>query len=724
MSELSDTDAIRKASRATAVLQTFAVVLLLGLAVVFALISNRYSSLQDGIRENALWSIYQLDRETRKLHETMHDLTTRRDYAPDSLRPALLRYDILYSRMAILNNGDFDRKFGGDRDAAPLLSSIQSSITAIEPVFNEIAAAGSTSEASFQAAKVHVIRLMANTEDLLLYANSAVSLDRAENRSQLLSLQVKSGLLVILLVVCVGVLVHLLRRQLQSVRAAGSKLKAMTGDLEVAYRAVESANQAKSQFLATMSHEVRTPLNAILGTAELLDLSDIPAAAHHSVGTIRRSGEALLEIINEILDYGKIENGMLEIEARPTAIRSVACSALGIVQDRARENRNLLQFEIDEDAVFPVILCDPTRLRQVLLNLLSNACKFTSDGVITLRISQFQTDGGDRMRFEISDTGIGIDEDGIGKLFQPFSQVDASINRRFGGTGLGLTICRQIVERLSGKIGVSSIPGKGSIFWFEIPATAVEPEVGASDVATTGPRELPQLKVLLVEDNKVNQDVAKGFLLRLGQHVTVAGDGLEAVREVSEGDFDLVLMDMQMPVVDGLEATRMIRALPGLARLRIIAMTANASDDDRRLCADAGMDGFQSKPITMATLRKIVLETDTVAPRPRTVVQEETGFEARRLELVEALGDDGFRELLSDFFEDAEKLLAQIKTAANEGDVKRTARLLHSLRGASANLGFTGVVSSCMALEASGLAATELDGLAATFHEQRRRIAA
>ncbi|MFN7102393.1 MAG: hypothetical protein ACK4N1_07170, partial [Pseudorhizobium sp.] len=192
MSGLSDTDAIRKASRATAVLQTFSVVLLLGLAVVFALISNRYSSLQDGIRENALWSIYQLDRETRKLHETMHDLATRRDYAPESLRPAMLHYDILYSRMTILNNGDFDRKFGGDRDAAPLLASIQASIVTIEPVFNEIAATGSTSEAAFQAAKGQVIRLMADTEDLLLYANSAVSLDRAENRSQLLSLQIKS----------------------------------------------------------------------------------------------------------------------------------------------------------------------------------------------------------------------------------------------------------------------------------------------------------------------------------------------------------------------------------------------------------------------------------------------------------------------------------------------------------------------------------------------------
>ncbi|MFN7104703.1 MAG: ATP-binding protein, partial [Pseudorhizobium sp.] len=473
-----------------------------------------------------------------------------------------------------------------------------------------------------------------------------------------------------------------------------------------------------------LSGSGKRQLNAILGTAELLDLSDIPAAAHHSVGTIRRSGEALLEIINEILDYGKIENGMLEIEARPTVIRSVACSALGIVQDRARENRNLLQFEIDEDTVFPAILCDPTRLRQVLLNLLSNACKFTSDGVVTLRISQHQANGGDWMRFEISDTGIGIDEDGIGKLFQPFSQVDASINRRFGGTGLGLTICRQIVERLSGTIGVSSTTGEGSIFWFEIPATAAEPEAGAGDVAATEPRALPQLKVLLVEDNRVNQDVAKGFLLRLGQTVTVASDGLEAVREVRQGEFDLVLMDMQMPVVDGLEATRMIRALPEREGLRIIAMTANASDDDRRLCADAGMDGFQSKPITMATLRKLVLETGSLEPRPRTLVQEETGFEARRLELVEALGDDGFSELLSGFLKDAETLLADIATAANGGDAERTKQLLHSLRGASANLGFTEVVSSCVALEASGLAATEVDGLAATFNEQRRRIAA
>lgn len=714
---LPGSEVIRRASKATVLLQAFAGVLLIGLAIMFGVIANRYSSLQDGIRENALWSLYQLDREARKLHESVHVAAIEGLGSAEALSRTSQRYDILYSRMSILEEGNFDRRFGGERDTGPMIAEIDRTIRELEPAFDAINDEGTVTAQTLRRIDTLLEPLISRTEALLIYANNAVSADRADARAGLLSLQIKSAGLVALLVASVGCLVFLLRRQLRNVRAAGFSLEFMAQELKKACLAAEAGNRAKSQFMATIGHEIRTPLNAILGTAELLQLSALPKGVGDGVANIRRSGQALLEIINEILDYARMEQGKLTVAAQPMVVEDTVRPALDMLRDRAAENRNEIRLALPEKSRLPVILSDPTRVRQVVLNLLSNAIKFTADGIITLRLSEIRRDDADRLRIEVSDTGIGIDEEGLGKLFQPFSQVDATIGRRFGGTGLGLAICKEIVESLGGVIGVRSLKGHGSVFWFELPAVAAEAPLAE---APEEPAALPRRRILLVEDNRVNQEVAAGFLRHLGQTVAVAGDGLEAVRQAEAADFDLVLMDMQMPNLDGVAATGLIRQIAGpRGRVPIIAMTANASEDDRRRCEEAGMNGFQSKPVSMAKLREAIA---THAAPPATSA-ERRDFDRRRGEIVEALGEEGFAELLDSFFDDACALLKDLHASLAGNDGNRD-RLLHTLKGAAASIGFRELAAACQEARDRQLTPADIRDLETTINACKSRSTA
>lgn len=372
--------------------------------------------------------------------------------------------------------------------------------------------------------------------------------------------------------------------------------------LEAALHDAKSANEAKSAFLATMSHEVRTPLTGILGIVSLIKHTQLSKKQRDYIDTIQYSGDTLLALLNDLLDITKIETGKLDLENLTFNTRRFVSSVVDLMKSRAEEKGVVFDFRIAPD-VPEHIEADPTRLRQVLLNLVSNAIKFTEQGAVDVYVSIADIQNRNMLlRFEITDTGIGIPHDVQQKLFQEYTQVNASISRRFGGTGLGLSICRKIVELMDGRIGLNSEPGHGSTFWFEIPVTSAKPSNPENDAGPSSPAfdKRGDLHILVAEDNGINQRVIAGLLERCGHTVTIAGNGEQALSFLRNPDFpcDLVFMDVQMPVLDGISATRQIRELSGSRNaIPIIALTAGSADSDRTSCLDAGMDDFLMKPL-------------------------------------------------------------------------------------------------------------------------------
>lgn len=707
-------------------LQVISALLLAMLIYLVIDIGRKYQILEDGVRENAIWSVYQLDREVRQVNHALAGFGGRQPKS-EGVSELALRYDILYSRVSLVDQSKFGAFFSEDEEVRGFIARISEIIFRAQPMFDAYLAGTTPTAAELAAFETQMSALGKLADEFLLYTNMRVSAERSELSANINSLERTSGVMLGLLMISVVFLIVTLNRQLRSVRKASRELSEMAAKLTEAYEAADAGNRAKSQFMATMGHEIRTPLNAILGMSELLELGDLPQEALSSVKTIRTSGEALLEMINEILDFSKIEHGKLEIEERVFEIENLAESTVRIIRGRADEHGNSVILDLPESLRTLHVKSDPTRLRQVLLNLLSNAVKFTDHGTVTLRLREFYREGQLMVRFEVEDTGIGIDQAGLDKLFKPFSQVDASISRRYGGTGLGLTICKEIVEKLGGELGMSSTVGVGSIFWFELPVSVAERDEQASETARKNlDTPLQRHRILLVEDNKVNQIVASRFLALLGQDVVIANDGAEAVSIARDEQFDLILMDMQMPVMDGIEATRRIIAEGGpSSAVPIFAMTANASDDDRKTCLDAGMRGFESKPVTMERLKKMIAQAtegqaedmDKFKLKPSTAMElpqaEISGVlendsiltagvegldAARYRELVDALGKDVFKELVMSFFEDASGLLDELNSAFARRDADGIDRVLHTIKGAAYNVGLNDLAVKANAL--------------------------
>jgi len=378
-----------------------------------------------------------------------------------------------------------------------------------------------------------------------------------------------------------------------------------------ANEAARAATVAKSQFLANMSHEIRTPMNGVLGHAQHLAQLPLDPEQRGVVDDILRSGEALLHVIGDILDLSKLEAGKLQMDPAPFEPRSLAQEVTKLLEPRARKAGIGLEAVVAGD-VPAWLLGDAGRIRQVLVNLGGNAAKFTKKGSVTLRLRCDQIcDGIAAMRFEVADTGIGIPAQALETIFDAFTQADASTTRRFGGTGLGLTISREIVNCMGGELGVESEEGRGSTFWFAVPLPVCErPALAVETLLTVGseqPAPARALRVLAAEDNAVNQRVLVRLLERLGCRVDLASDGREAVERVRSGSYDLLLMDCQMPVLDGFEATREIRALDGeAARIPIVAVTAHALPGDRERCLAQGMDDYVTKPLRVRDLERVI----------------------------------------------------------------------------------------------------------------------
>jgi two-component system, sensor histidine kinase len=489
-------------------------------------------------------------------------------------------------------------------------------------------------------------------------------------------------------------------------------------EAEHALDAAEKANRAKSQFLANMSHEIRTPLNAVLGFTDLLQMGGDdgdPAKRTEYLELIHTSGEHLLGLINDVLDLSKIESGRLEVERVPCAPRQILADVVSVLRVRANEKGIALEYRW-ESGVPLVIQSDPQRLRQLLVNLVNNAIKFTAAGRVQVVGRCEHEEGRALLVFDVADTGMGIPREKWSAIFDPFVQADNSVTRKFGGTGLGLAISRRIVEALGGTLTLQSEVGKGSVFTATIDMGQVQAaalgEASRADVVTAAARqphpaavEVPPGRVLVVEDGDTNRKLIDLLLRRAGLEVVTAENGKLGVDAALAGPFDLILMDMQMPVMDGYTAARMLRER-GL-QLPIIALTAHAMSGDEQKCRAAGCSGFMTKPIHADVLLQAVAAT--IGKRTHRAPRDEQ-HHAKRDECEQPIAQDpiasslptddpDFREIVEEFVDQFRTRLGVMQEALGRGDLEELRRLAHWLKGAGGSAGFEAITAPAKHLE-------------------------
>ncbi len=593
---------------------------------------------------NALWSFQQVSVEFHRLDLALYQYLS--DPQAHELEEVQLRYDLFLSRMVTLESGTpralmvdepiyaeavaayrqfaeagdalFERA-EADEEPAPLLATLREQLLALGPLVQTLTLEATRVSSETVDARNEEVRNQAlQTTSLTLFqalltfalAVGLVGQSRRREKAKAMAMKAQEEL-VTTLRRSEEELAHRVSKRTAELASANDALKANEAELHDARARAEEPSRWKSDFLANMSHEIRTPMNAVIGMSHLVLSSSLDAQQRDYVQKIQRAGQHLLGLINDILDFSKIEAGKLDIEAIDYPLHEVLDHVASLVGEKCAAKGLELIFDVAPE--LPERLHgDPLRVGQILVNYANNAVKFTERGDIVVRaLSTTGSQGDALLRLEVQDSGIGMTPDQLQRLFRSFQQADSSTTRKYGGTGLGLAICKNLAELMGGRVGVSSKPGHGSLFWVELPLQpARAPAAPASlhlDEVQQSLASLRGARVLLVDDNDLNQQVGVDLLAQAGVVVDVADNGLQALECLARTRYDAVLMDMQMPVMDGLTATRRIRENPEWAQLPVLAMTANAMTGDRERCLQAGMNDHIAKPIDPPQLMRQLL---------------------------------------------------------------------------------------------------------------------